>query len=156
MNGRQLQDLIPERTQNYFQTLTFRPCAFVNLAPQDRCFFSYFFMLTGSMWLTPCLLYRYLLMQVDALRGGIQKLSTKCFAYKLHFNVCMHKLHWQQKHLVSKQTPVALRQTWINAHCTETEGRDNLSLLEKVRIHAVTRETVGQTCSISSLHFTPC
>lgn len=40
------------------------PLASVNLPLQDRCFFSYFFILTWSTWLMPCLLHRDLLMQV--------------------------------------------------------------------------------------------
>lgn len=120
------------------------PVASVNLAPQDRCFFLYLFMLTWSMGLTPCLLYRDLLMQVMHSEEEFKSWARrKCFAYKLQFNMCMHNLHWQQKYVVSKVTPVALRQTWINAHCTETEGRDNLCLWEKVRTHAVTQRDCG-------------
>lgn len=78
--------------------------------------------------------------------------QRKCFACKLQFNMCMHKLHWQEKYVVSKVTPVALRQTWINAHCTETERRDNLCLLEKVRIHAVTQRDCGTNLFFITLH----
>lgn len=37
---------------------------------------------------------------------------------------------------------MALRH-WINAHCTETEGRDNLCLWEKVRTYTVTQKNCG-------------
>lgn len=143
MTGRLLQDLIPQRTQNYFQTLTFRSTWFCKFSP-SRQMFLFLLLYIDMKHLTHAMSTSQRSTNAgDAPRGGIQKLSMKCFAYILQFYMCMHKLHWQSKYVISKITPVALRQTWLNTHCTETEGRDDLCLWEKVRSPTATQRDCG-------------
>lgn len=136
------------------------PVASGDLGGEDRCIFSYFFVLIWSIWLAKSTSPLQMSTNTDASSKETQKLSMKKFhtlrfAYQLQFNTHTHKPHWLQRCVVSEGTLGELRVM-----------RSNSSVKPKVLTSCIWDHTEVRTSaaaqsqwhgySTSSLQFTHC